>query len=136
MLGLNWKRYNPDDGQFYDRNGEIVQNKPEVYTREIAMPYVMRDITPYKSPAGDHKLITSRSWRREDLAVHNCTEADPPAKPRGFKNARFARKRGLPLNAEICKDQNAAENHNRELHDASKERRPAFKGRAWRKATA
>ena len=126
MRGLNWKRYNPEDEQWYDRNGEIVQNRPEVYTREIAMPYIMSDITPYRSPAGDHKLITSRSWRREDMLRHNAVEYEPPAKPRGFKNARFARKRLLPLNPEICKDQNAAEKHNRELHDATKERRKPF----------
>ena len=124
MHGLNWKRYNPEDGQFYDRDGNIVQNKPEVYTREIAMPYVWHDIKPYRSPIDD-RWITSRSWRREDLLINNCTEMDPP-KQRGLKNARFARKRQMPLNPELCKDQNAAESHNRELHDARKQRRKPF----------
>lgn len=131
-MALRTLKYNKEDGLFYDADGYPVQRKP---ITEIKMPYVMSDIKPYKSIAGEEKWITSRSWRREDLLRNDCTEMDPP-KHKGFKNARFARKRGLPLNPEICKDQNAAERHNRELHDAGKERRPAFKGRAWQKATA
>lgn len=132
-MALRTIKYNPKDGLWYDKDGEVVQHKPEYYTRGICMPYIMSDIKPYKSIVGDEKWITSRSWRREDLIRNNCTEMDPP-KHKGFKNARFARKRGLPLNPEICKDQNAAERHNRELHDAKKERRKAFAGRKWKES--
>ena len=53
--------------------------------------------------AHGHKRTTSDVdvlMRREDLARNGCVEVEPRRKPRGFKNARFAKKRGLPLNQE------------------------------------
>ena len=41
--------------------------------------------------------ITSRTHRREDLKRNDCVEVDPPKKPRGFKNERYAKKHNLPL---------------------------------------
>lgn len=66
---------------------------------EVCAPQVMSDIPEYISPVTELP-ITSRSQRREDLKRHNCIEVDPPRKPRGFKNPRFAAKYGLPLNEE------------------------------------
>lgn len=62
---------------------------------EVCCPQVMRDIPEYMSPCGTG-LITSRSARREDLKRNDCVEA-PPRKKRGYRNARFAAKHGLPL---------------------------------------
>jgi hypothetical protein len=66
---------------------------------EICAPRVMSDIPEYRSPVGDHKMITSRSERREDLKRNNCVELPPREKSRGFKNPAFAAKYNLPLNA-------------------------------------
>lgn len=81
------------------RDGDFVEKKTgERFTTpdRIACPQIMRDIPEYTSPI-DGKPITSRSWRREDLARNGCVEVEPRRKPRGFKNERFAKKRGLPL---------------------------------------
>jgi hypothetical protein len=63
----------------------------------VAAPIVQSDIAEYRSPI-DGQLITSRSQRREDLRRHGCVEAEPrPTHKRGYRNPRFATKRGLPL---------------------------------------
>ena len=62
----------------------------------VCAPRVISDIQEYRSPI-DGKLITSRTHRRYDLESNGCVEADPPKKPRGYKNPTFALKRGLPL---------------------------------------
>lgn len=108
-------------GRMVDRDGFPMLNQAERASEEIKCPMVMRDIPEYQSPIDD-RWITSRSHRREDLKRNDCVEMDPPKKPRGFKNERFARKRGLYLNPEICKDQNAAERHNAKLYDTRKRR--------------
>jgi len=86
-------------GTYVWRNGEFVEKRSGEKLQTsggIACPYVVRDISEYTSPI-DGRPITSRSWRREDLARNDCVEVEPRKKPRGFKNARFAKKRGLPL---------------------------------------
>lgn len=92
-------RYVWRDGDWYDRDGFPLLNQAE-RSGPICAPMVMRDIPEYASPVTGQP-ITSRSHRREDLKRHDCIEVDPPRKPRGFKNARFAKKRGLPLNPEL-----------------------------------
>jgi hypothetical protein len=63
----------------------------------VAAPIVQSDIADYRSPI-DGRLITSRSQRREDLRRNGCVEAEPrPTHKRGYRNPRFATKRGLPL---------------------------------------
>ena len=62
----------------------------------VCAPMVMRDTPEYRSPI-DGRLITSRSERREDLKRNGCVEVDPPKRPRGFKNAAYAKKHNLPL---------------------------------------
>lgn len=114
------QRYFYRDGRMVDRDGMPMLNQFEL-AGEVCAPMVMRDTPEYRSPI-DGRLITSRSHRREDLRRNNCVEVDPPRRPRGLKNERFARKRALPLNPEVCKDQNAAERHNRALHDSSRRR--------------
>lgn len=86
------------------RNGELVEKKTGVAVvlprGPIASPMVLSDIPEYRSPI-DGRVISSRSERREDLRRNNCVEAGDTAqslskgKPR-FKNARFAKKYGLP----------------------------------------
>lgn len=88
------------DGQFVDKKTGEPMDKP--YAGQIVAPRIMRDIPEYRSPING-KLITSRSERREDLARNDCVELDPPKRPRGFKNARFAKKHGLPLNEELVR---------------------------------
>lgn len=70
---------------------------------EIAMPFVVSDIPEYRSPV-DGRLISGRAQRREDLKRNNCVEYEPSLSPtkgkREFKNARFAKKHGLPLSEE------------------------------------
>lgn len=111
-------RYVYRDGRMVDRDGFPMVGHNELASSEeqIKAPMVMRDIKPYASPI-DGRMIESRSHRRYDLESNGCVEVDPPRKPRGFKNERFAAKHGLSLNPEICKDQNEAERHNRALRD-------------------
>lgn len=79
---------------FRDRKtGEPMQVKDP---NAICMPMICSDIPEYRSPI-DGKLITSRSHRREDLKRNGCIEVDPPKRPRGFKNKRFAAKHNLPI---------------------------------------
>lgn len=111
-------RYVYRDGRMVDAHGFPMVGHNEMARDEsqIRSPMVMRDIKPYASPI-DGKMIESRSHRRYDLESNGCVEVDPPRKPRGLKNERFAAKRGLAVNPEISKDQNEAERHNRALHD-------------------
>ena len=60
----------------------------------VCAPRVQRDIAEYRSPI-DGRPITTRSERREDLKRNGCVEVDPPKRPRGYRNANFAVKRGL-----------------------------------------
>lgn len=61
----------------------------------LCAPQVMSDIPEYISPVGDHKMITSRSERREDLKRHDCVEA-PPRKHREIRNPKYRKALGLP----------------------------------------
>lgn len=88
-------RYVWRDGCFRDRDGNPM-DLPE--RGGICMPMVQSDIEPYLSPI-DGKEISSRSTRRYDLEKNGCVEA-PPAKKRGYRNPKFAVKRGLKLNEE------------------------------------
>lgn len=72
---------------------------------EIPSVHVWSDIPEYRSPI-DGRLISSRSQRREDLKRNNCVEIDPPKRPRGYKNPRFAEKHGLPLRDDIAEQSN------------------------------
>lgn len=110
------QRYWYRDGKIVDADGMPMLNQYEL-AGEPCAPQVMRDTAEYQSPI-DGRLITSRSHRREDLKRNGCIEMDPPKRQRGFKNERFAKKRGLKLNPELVKDQNAAERHNRALYDS------------------
>ena len=118
-------RYVYRDGRMVDRDGfpMVGANQLAASEEQIRCPMVMRDIPEYASPI-DGKPITSRSYRRYDLESNGCHEVDPPRKPRGLKNARFAAKRGIKLNPDLVKDQNAAERHNRDLHDKRLKYRP------------
>jgi hypothetical protein len=63
----------------------------------VCVPRVQSDIAEYRSPI-DGRPITSRSERREDLRRNGCVEVDPPKRPRGYRNRKFAVKRGLRMN--------------------------------------
>jgi hypothetical protein len=90
MARYVWK----DDG-FFDRETGA---RMEVRDRNaICTPTVIRDIPEYRSPI-DGRPISSRSHQREDLKRNNCVLAEPRKKPRGYRNAAWAKKRGLPLN--------------------------------------
>jgi hypothetical protein len=58
---------------------------------------VVSDLPDYASPI-DGKIVSGRAARREDLKKNGCMEIDPPAKPKGYRNPSFAKRRGLPLN--------------------------------------
>ena len=119
------QRYVFRNGRMVDRDGFPMVGHNELAQDEtqIRCPMVMRDIKPYASPI-DGRMIESRSHRRYDLESNGCHEVDPPKKPRGLKNARFAAKRKMSLNPELVRDQNAAERHNRDLHDKRLTYRP------------
>lgn len=87
-------RYVWRDGEFRDRKSGEVMHCP--FAGQVVAPIVASDIPEYRSPI-DGKLITSRSQRREDLKRNNCVEIDPPQRPRGYRNPRFAKKHGLAL---------------------------------------
>lgn len=111
-------RYRFDGQRMVDRDGlpMVGHNELASSPEQIKCPMVMRDTPEYESPI-DGRMITSRSWRREDLARNGCIEADPPKRRKGIKNERFAAKRGLAMDGDIAKDGRAAERHNRALHD-------------------
>ena len=44
---------------------------------EICMPMVQSDLQEYESPASG-KMITSKSWQRDDLKRHDCVINDKP----------------------------------------------------------
>lgn len=60
----------------------------------VCMPQIMSDIPEYRSPVGDHTLITSRSHQREDLKRHDCVMA-PPRKKREIRSAKYRAAHGL-----------------------------------------
>lgn len=85
-----WK----DDG-FVDRStGEPMRVRDP---NAVCRPAVIRDIDEYRSPI-DGRPISSRSHQREDLKRNDCVLAEPRKHRRGYKNAAWAKKRGLPLN--------------------------------------
>ncbi len=90
-------RYVRRDGAWRDPHTNEPMPIPE--RDGVCAPRVMSDIPEYRSPI-DGKLITSRSQRRYDLESNNCVEADPPKRKKGYRNKRFAERRGLPLNEE------------------------------------
>jgi hypothetical protein len=89
-------RYVWRDGAFRHPSTNELMPVPE--RAEVCCPRVMSDIEEYRSPVTG-KPITSRSHRRYDLESNGCIEA-PPRKPKGYKNAAFAAKRGLKLSDE------------------------------------
>lgn len=98
--------YRFDGRRMVDRDGfpMVGHNDLAMDETQIRCPMVMRDIPEYASPVDD-RMITSRSWRREDLARNHCVEVDPPKRPRGFKNPAWAKKRGKRVN-EFCDARN------------------------------
>lgn len=75
-----------------------------VLTGETDRPkvsYVRGDLPEYVSPVTG-KPVDGRAARREDLKRSGCVEVDPPAKPRGFVNERFAKKHGLKYDPEAA----------------------------------
>ena len=90
-------RYVWRGGRFRDpRTGEPMQ-VPE--GNDVCCPAVVSDIQEYRSPI-DGRPITSRSARRYDLEANDCVEAEPPKRKKGYRNPKFAAKRGLALNEE------------------------------------
>ena len=85
------------DGCFRNKSTGEPMELPD--TDEVRVPMmVVSDIEDYRSPI-DGRPITSRSHRREDLKRNDCVEAEP-RKRRGYRNPKFALRRGLPLNEE------------------------------------
>ena len=101
-------RYVWRDGTF--RHSRTNEPMPIPEREGICMPAIQSDIPEYRSPI-DGALITSRSHRRYDLEKNNCVPAEPRKKPRGYRNPKFALKRGLPLNEE------AREKHHGRMRD-------------------
>jgi hypothetical protein len=94
------------------RNGQFVSPKDNspmpIPEREgVCAPRIQSDIPEYRSPI-DGRPITSRTHRREDLKRNDCVEIDPPKNRRGYKNARFAAKHGLPLREDVAEKLKAA----------------------------
>lgn len=86
-------RYVWKTGQgFVSLSGEPM---PMPERHEVCLPQLMRDIPEYRSPVGDHALITSRSHQREDLKRHDCVLAGP-RKKRELRNPKYRAQRGLP----------------------------------------
>jgi len=90
--------YRWDGRQFVDkRTGKPV---PDRYPDAISMPYVCSDLPDYESPVTG-KIVSGRAARREDLKRSGCVPADGIPRSRGYKNERFAKRYGLPLNPEL-----------------------------------
>jgi hypothetical protein len=73
--------------------GELMN--PEPFDGPFPAPRVVKDIDPYISPATG-EYVSGRRAKRDDLAKSGCIDAaDLPGLGGKFKNARFAKKRGL-----------------------------------------
>ena len=77
------------------RDGQLVE-KSEAAPHPRA-PYVISDLPAYKSPLGTG-VIDGRRARREDMKRGNCREVEPSEFRATYKNERFAKKYGLPIN--------------------------------------
>jgi hypothetical protein len=87
-----WRR----DGFYCKRTGEPMR----LPVRDgVCCPRIQGDIAEYLSPVTGLP-VGSRSARREDLLRHGCIEVDPPKRRRGYRNPRFAHRRGLPVDAD------------------------------------
>jgi hypothetical protein len=79
--------YRGHDGRYYlleDDRGIPKQSG-------LSAPYVVRDITPYKSPI-DNTMVTSRSAHREHLKVHDVIElGNERVKPVSIPTADYGR---------------------------------------------
>ena len=87
-------RYVWENGGFHDRRTGERMPVPE--RDGLCMPRLTPDIEDYLSPVTGER-VSSRSGQREDLKRHDCVLAPPRERPRGYRNARFAKKYGLPL---------------------------------------
>ena len=54
-------------------DGKLVEKGSDEHLDKLYGPYVMPDISPYKSMI-DGSMITSRSIHRDHLKQHNCIE--------------------------------------------------------------
>lgn len=65
--------------------------------RPLQTPLAFGDLPAYQSPI-DGTWVEGRRARKYDLEKNNCVDANElrsSSEPRGFKNERFAKKRGL-----------------------------------------
>lgn len=83
--------YNKDLGYSVNKVTGERMNAPDA---PLAAPMTFSDTPGYASPI-DGKWIEGRKARKYDLQSNNCVDPETSGKPRGFKNERFAKKRGL-----------------------------------------
>ncbi len=71
---------------------------PDAPVESLSRLSVIPDIEPFISPASG-EYIGGRAQRREDMKRTGCVPYERlPGAPQGYRNARFAKKHGLPLN--------------------------------------
>lgn len=91
-MGYVWKR-----GCWRDKKTGEPMPLPE--GNVITAPRILSDIEDYRSPI-DGRSVNGRSGQREDLRRNDCVIAAPQEK-KGYRNAKFARKRGLKLREDV-----------------------------------
>lgn len=84
-------RYDPNLDAMVDKDTGERMVQPG---QPLRTPRVFGDYEGYQSPV-DGRWIDGRVARREDMARHNCVDANDFAKPRKLKNERFAKKWGV-----------------------------------------
>lgn len=86
--------YDKERDMMVDKETGLPMLNQEERARELAMPRVFGDLPGYRSPI-DGSWIEGRRARKYDLEKNNCVDANDFSKPKGLRNERFAKKRGL-----------------------------------------
>lgn len=86
--------------EFHGVHGFIEYDPKFISKRHTEARHWITDLPGYFSPLGDGKWVEGRTARREHLKRNNCREVDPSEWKPGYRNANFAKKRGLKLTEE------------------------------------
>jgi hypothetical protein len=87
--------YDPSQDRMVDRE----TGEPMVSGNGVAIPRLVRPLTPYESPITG-EMIEDRRQERDHMSKHGVVHTADIKKPRKLKNERFIKKHGLQHLAE------------------------------------
>jgi|VirMetMinimDraft_7_1064189.scaffolds.fasta_scaffold384674_1 hypothetical protein len=88
--------YDREHNCMVDKDTGMPMLNQEEKARPLQTPKTFSDLPGYQSPI-DGTWVEGRRARKYDLDKNNCVDANDftGSKPRGFKNEKFAKKRGV-----------------------------------------